>query len=111
TPTGSTAYSAAAGGPILEPSIDAMVLTPISSFSLSSRPLVFGSGGEIAMTLLPSRAEGLLSLDGQIKFDLKTGDVIILGVSPHKARLAGASQEKFYASLKNKLNWSGGIRA
>lgn len=111
TSTGSTAYSAAAGGPIADPSLDAMILTPISSFSLSARPLVFGSGGEIAMTVLPSRVGCSLNLDGHIGFELKEQDVIILGISEHKARLVCATQEKFYISLKNKLNWSGGIRA
>ncbi|HBB43376.1 MAG TPA: NAD(+) kinase, partial [Treponema sp.] len=111
TATGSTAYSAAAGGPIIEPSLDAMVLTPISSFSLSARPLVFGSQGEIAVTVLPSRSGMELTVDGQERFALETGDVIIMGVPSYKAQIVCATQEKFYASLQSKLNWSGGPRA
>ncbi|MBQ2313784.1 MAG: NAD(+)/NADH kinase [Treponema sp.] len=111
TATGSTAYSAAAGGPIMEPSLDTMVLTPISSFSLSARPLVFGSRGEITVTVLPSRAGMELTLDGQERFELETGDVIIMGVPSYKAQIVCATQEKFYASLQSKLNWSGGPRA
>ena len=111
TATGSTAYSAAAGGPIIEPSLDAMVLTPISSFSLSARPLVFGSQGEIAVTVLPSRSGMELTVDGQARFALETGDVIIMGVPSYKAQIVCATQEKFYASLQSKLNWSGGPRA
>ncbi len=111
SPTGSTAYSAAAGGPILDPSLKALVLTPISSFSLSARPLVFAADGELAITVLPSRANLGLTADGQIYFDLQINDVIILGVTEYSVRLAGASQEKFYAALQSKLNWSGGPRA
>ncbi len=111
TPTGSTAYSAAAGGPIADPSLDVMILTPISSFSLSARPLVFASKGEIAVTLLPSRSSASISLDGQINFELEMGDVVIIGMAEHKALLACSSGEKFYAALRSKLNWSGGIRA
>ena len=111
TATGSTAYAAAAGGPIMEPSLDTMLLTPISSFSLSARPLVFGSGGEIAITVLPSRVDVGLTADGQVGFDLCEGDVIIIGVLKSRARLVAATQEKFYAALQSKLNWAGGPRA
>lgn len=111
TPTGSTGYSAAAGGPILDASLNAMVLTPISSFSLSARPLVFGSDGEIAITVLPSRVDVELSADGQIPLALEEGDVIILSLSEYKAKLLCTSQETFYSSLQNKLNWAGGPRA
>ncbi|MCR5219104.1 NAD(+)/NADH kinase [Treponema sp.] len=111
TATGSTAYSAAAGGPIVEPSLNAVVLTPISSFSLSARPLVLGPEGEIAMRVLPSRVDIVLVADGQIDFPLQTGDVIISGISKYKARIIGSTQEKFYSALQSKLNWSGGPRA
>lgn len=111
TPTGSTAYSAAAGGPIVEPSIPALVLTPVSSFSLSARPLVFGKHGELVITVLDSRADVALDCDGQISFNLKKDDVIILGIPEFTARLVGSTQEKFYAALQSKLNWSGGPRA
>lgn len=111
TATGSTGYSAAAGGPIVDPSLDAMLLTPISSFSLSARPLVFGNEGELAITVMHSRVPVSLTADGQIEFPLKENDVIILGLSEYKAHLVGATQENFYAALQSKLNWSGGPRA
>ena len=111
TPTGSTAYSAAAGGPIVEPSTPALVLTPVSSFSLSARPLVFGRNGEIVITVLESRAEVALDCDGQKGFRLEKDDVIILGIPECTAKLVGSTQEKFYAALQSKLNWSGGPRA
>lgn len=111
TPTGSTAYSAAAGGPIVEPSTTALVLTPVSSFSLSARPLVFGKNGEIVITVLESRCDVVLDCDGQISFSLLKGDVIILGIPEYTAKLISSTQEKFYAALQSKLNWSGGPRA
>jgi NAD+ kinase len=108
TATGSTAYSAAAGGPIIDPSLNALVLTPISSFSLSARPLVFNSNGEITITVLPSRFDISLTVDGQNSIKLMTNDVVILEVPENKALLAGATQENFYSALRSKLNWSGG---
>lgn len=111
TPTGSTAYSAAAGGPILDPSLDGLVLTPVSSFSLSARPLVFSAKGEIAITVKASRVDVGLSIDGQVNFDLQENDVIILGIPDYKASIICSTQEKFYAALQSKLNWSGGPRA
>ncbi len=111
TATGSTAYSAAAGGPIADPSMEIMLLTPISSFSLSARPLIFGNNSEIAVTVIPSRADIRLTVDGQIHHNLVVGDVIIIGLSRDKARLISSTQGKFYLSLRSKLNWSGGPHA
>ncbi len=111
TPTGSTAYSVAAGGPIVEPTLPALVLTPVSSFSLSARPLVFGRQGEIVITVTHSRASVTLSCDGQKDYPLQENDVIILGIPEYTARLICSTQEKFYAALQSKLNWAGGPRA
>ena len=111
TATGSTAYSAAAGGPIADPSLDILILTPISSFSLSARPLIFGRDSELAITVMPSRADIRITADGQTNFELKENDVVILGVSKYKAHLISSTQEKFYLSLRSKLNWSGGPHA
>lgn len=111
TPTGSTAYSAAAGGPIVEPELSALVLTPVSSFSLSARPLVFGEKGEIVITLMSSRSDASLTCDGQIDFELKEGDVLILKIPEFRAKLICSTQEKFFSALQSKLNWSGGPRA
>ena len=111
TATGSTAYSAAAGGPIIDPSLDALVLTPVNSFSLSARPLVFNSKGELAITVLNSREKIGLSADGQLNFDLQVLDVVILKISEKKASLVCSTQTQFYSALKSKLNWSGGPSA
>ena len=111
TATGSTAYSAAAGGPIISPGLKALVLTPISSFSLSARPLVFSADGTLSVRVLPSRAKIGLMADGQINFELKEDDTVLLGIPNYKVKLLGGSLDKFYSALQSKLNWSGGPRA
>jgi len=109
TATGSTAYSASAGGPIIDPGLDAMVLTLMNAFSLSSRPLVLSPKGQIEIEILPSRiSDVVISVDGQIPVDLHVEDVIRIRQIKDKARLIGCTKEKFYNALRSKLNWSGG---
>jgi len=109
SPTGSTAYSASAGGPIVGPDLDALVLTPLNPFSLSARPIVFSTRALLQMRLVPSRnRDAILTVDGQKPIDLKDYDIIQIKKSEHDAILAGTSVEKFYNALRNKLNWSGG---
>lgn len=112
TSTGSTAYSASAGGPIIDPYIDAMCFTLINPFSLSSRPLVLSPKNELSVEILPSRvSDVIITVDGQIPNDLHVGDVVKIRQSEHKALLVGCTQEKFYKALRQKLNWSGGPNA
>jgi NAD+ kinase len=109
TATGSTAYSASAGGPIIDPGLDAMVLTLINAFSLSSRPIVLSPDGDLEIEILPSRVSGVvISVDGQIPIDLHVGDKIRIRRIEDKALLIGCTKEKFYNALRSKLNWSGG---
>lgn len=109
TATGSTAYSASAGGPIIDPGLDAMVLTLINAFSLSSRPIVLSPDGELVIEIIPSRVSGvIISVDGQIPIDLHVGDKVRIRRIPEHARLIGCTKEKFYNALRSKLNWSGG---
>lgn len=111
TPTGSTAYSVSAGGPIIDPELDALVLTPINSFSLSSRPLVLSPKGEIAVKILPSRDNAVITVDGQKPFELFENDFIKIRRTSEKVILAGCTSNKFYGALKSKLNWAGGPHA
>ena len=112
TATGSTAYSASAGGPIIDPELDALVLTPINSFSLSSRPLVLSPKGEVGITILPSRENDvIITIDGQKPFDLHEGDCIKIRRLQEKVKLVGCTTKKFYGALRSKLNWSGGPHA
>lgn len=108
TSTGSTAYSAAAGGPIVDPGLSAFVFTPINSFSLSSRPIVLNPDGKITMSIENSRTkEASITVDGQEPFSLKIGDLITIEQNENKVLLVACTREKFYNALRSKLNWSG----
>ena len=108
TPTGSTAYSAAAGGPIVSPEVEAFVLTPLNSFSLSSRPIVLSPDSNLEISIEKSRIKGIcLTVDGQEPFALKYGDTISVVLNKKKALLVAVSAEKFYNALRSKLTWSG----
>lgn len=112
TPTGSTAYSAAAGGPILDPTLEAFLLTPINSFSLSSRPIVLSQEGVIGVQIAESRTDGVdLRIDGHKSVDLQIGDLVLIRKLNKKVKLINCTQEKFYTALRSKLNWSGGPHA
>ncbi|MBQ9239404.1 MAG: NAD(+)/NADH kinase [Treponema sp.] len=112
TATGSTAYSASAGGPIVDPDMDALVLTPVNAFSLSSRPLVMHPSGELGITMLHSYAHtGIVTVDGQRPSVVNEGDHISIRRALTRVKLAGCTPEKFYRALRSKLNWAGGPHA
>ena len=108
TPTGSTAHSAAAGGPILDPRMDAMIINPICPFTLSHRPIVVPGTESISIEVEEQqRTEVLMTVDGQIVFPLVVGDRIRIGRSDARARIVSAPRRSFYEVLRNKLKWSG----
>ena len=108
TPTGSTAYSVASGGPILDPTVSAFVLTPMSPFSLSNRPIVLPSSGTIKIETPQVRHANISLLsDGQKLLTLKKDDVVCITESKHKVLLADCSPMKFYSALNSKLGWQG----
>lgn len=112
TSTGSTAYSASAGGPIISPDVDAFVLTPINAFSLSSRPIILSSEGEITIKIQPCRTREIsMIVDGQEGIPLEAGDLIIIKKNEKKVQLVSSNEEKFYNALRSKLNWAGGPHA
>ncbi len=104
TPTGSTAYSMAAGGPILAPSVEAVVVTPICSHALTQRPLVLAPTGEITVTL-ESASEAFLSLDGQVGQPFLTGDVMRVRHAPVGTRLVSVPWRSYFETLRAKLRW------
>jgi len=109
SPTGSTAYSLAAGGPVLDPGMDAMVFTPICPFTLSNRPLVVPGGEFIELLVEKDQREAIiLTVDGQEFFNLEEGDLIRFKRSNFKARLFRGDKGCFFHVLRSKLNWSGG---
>lgn len=112
TSTGSTAYSASAGGPIVDPEVEAFVLTPVNPFSLSMRPLVINSRSELSIKIMPSRSRTInLTADGQKPYALFENDTVRITRLEKKALLAGTSEDNFYNALRFKLNWSGGPHA
>lgn len=109
TPTGSTAYSAAAGGPILHPEMSAMILNPICPFTLSHRPIVLPEDEEIVIVVDPSqRSSVALTVDGQSLTSLDPGDVVRVRASADRAYIIRSNRRTFYEVLRNKLNWAGG---
>ncbi|MCL2443620.1 MAG: NAD(+)/NADH kinase [Treponema sp.] len=112
TPTGSTAYSMAAGGPILDPEMEAMILNPICPFALSNRPLVLPSRQTLVITVADKQRSGvLLTIDGQDTFALECGDKIFIRQAPYSAELIFDGRYAYYSALRNKLFWSGDSNA
>ena len=106
TPTGSTAYSMAAGGPIVDPEMEALIVNPICSFALSSRPLVLPPWQTLFVTVEKEQRSGvLLTIDGQDTFELEPEDRIIVRHSPHYARIITEDRSAYYSALKKKLSW------
>ena len=104
TPTGSTAYSLAAGGPILTPSVDAMVLSPICPHSLTHRPIVLPDEIEIEVVVGWTCDEAFLSVDGQLGMPLCQGDRLQCRKSPHQTSLL-RMRRTFFDVLRTKLKW------
>ncbi len=112
TPTGSTAYSISAGGPILDPEMEALIINPICPFTLSNRPIVVSGNEVIHITVEDEqRTDVILSVDGQDAYPLLEGDKIIIERSQTKALLIRSDRRNFYDILRSKFNWSGGINA
>ena len=103
TPTGSTAYSLAAGGPVFMPSVEAILLTPICPHSLTHRPLVVGASSCISVRL-DSGADGFLSVDGQVGMPVMQGDQIVCCKASHQVRLL-RMRKSFFDVLRSKLRW------
>jgi NAD+ kinase len=104
TPTGSTAYSLAAGGPILMPSVDAFVITPVSAHSLTHRPLVVRDTSEIEIVVKTGADEAYLSIDGQLGMPMNDGDRLFCRKSELKVKLLRI-RGTFFDVLRTKLKW------
>jgi NAD+ kinase len=108
TPTGSTAYSMSAGGPILHPEMDAFILNPICPFTLSNRPIVI-PGGEICILEVEEiqRTDIVLMIDGQEVCNLKPKDQVVFRKSARHTLIIQSDKRNFYEVLRSKLNWAG----
>ncbi len=105
TPTGSTAYSLAAGGPIVSPGVDAFIITPISPHSLTNRPLVVRDDREIVILVKSVGEEAFLSIDGQTGEPVLDGDRITCKKSARNVRLLKLGKRTFFDVLRTKLSW------
>jgi NAD+ kinase len=110
SPTGSTAYNLAAGGPILHPKLDAVVLTPICPHMLTNRPLVVSDHSTVEVRLRGQAGhEAHITLDGQRGFPLRAGDVVTVTRSPRTIRLVKAPRD-YFEVLRTKLKWGDSTR-
>lgn len=108
TPTGSTAYSLSAGGPILHPSIPGWVMAPIAPHTLSNRPVVLSSDSEVAIEIASDR-EAIANFDMQSLAALQLGDRIIVSRSEHSVRFLHPRGWSYFDTLRQKLHWNEGI--
>ena len=112
TPTGSTAYSMAAGGPIVHPEMDAFVITPICPFTLANRPLLVPAAEPVRVEIeMNQRTEITLAVDGVDVEALQPGDQIDFSRSVHQTHIVRSGKRNFYQVLRSKLDWAGEPRA
>ncbi|NWG86058.1 MAG: NAD(+) kinase [Hydrogenophilaceae bacterium] len=104
TPTGSTAYALSAGGPILHPTLEAFVLTPVSAHTLSARPIAVNSRSEIEINLIHA-VDARVHFDGQRHQDLVIGDRVVVRRAKNTIRLLHHSEHNYYDTLREKLHW------
>ena len=107
TPTGSTAYSLSAGGPILHPDLDAIVLTPICAHTLNARAVVLSGDEAITIRVEPTGAPSVLTVDGQEGEPLEPDDIVRVARAPCRTRLVRLGRTGFYRLLRTKLSWGG----
>jgi NAD+ kinase len=105
TPTGSTAYNLSAGGPIIYPSMNAIVMTPICPFTLSNRPIVVPDDAQIEIRLKTEIEEVALTLDGQVGFSLEFGDRVLIHKSRTTFNIVQPMNRNYFDVLRDKLKW------
>ena len=105
TPTGSTAYSMSAGGPIVNPKMEAIILSPICPQSLAVRPIIFPAEEVIKVKVETRPEEAILKVDGQMTCAIKSGDEIVIQKADHKVNLITFPERSFFEILRQKLHW------
>jgi NAD+ kinase len=107
TPTGSTAYNLSAGGPIVQPDVDAIVLTPIAPHMLTNRPIVIPSSSLVRVQpLMTERDELYVTFDGQAGYELRVGDEVRIRCAERRVRLIRPSTRSYFEILRQKLKWN-----
>ena len=107
TPTGSTAYSLAAGGPIIHPSVPGILITPICPFTLTNRPLMVPDSATIKIQLAEDTSDIMLTCDGQVGLKIDERDTLIISKSPNPVQMITLPDQNYFDVLKAKLKWSG----
>ena len=107
TPTGSTAYNLAAGGPILDPDLRAIAVTPLAAHSISQRPIVIPDDQPIEIRVEEEGAKGLVSVDGQVRQEIGPSDVLRVAAADKSFKLIRVGVRSYYHILRQKLGWSG----
>ena len=106
TPTGSTAYSLSAGGPIVTPSVDCMLLTPICPHTLAARPLVIPGDQIVSVRAVEETNDLVLTVDGQVVEHITAGDEVRVRISDLKVDLVRFPDQNFYSTIRQKLRWA-----
>lgn len=107
TPTGSTAYSLSAGGPIVHPALKAIIITPICPHTLTNRPIIVSEKSVISVEPIFETNKIALTIDGQIKFNLLHSDKLVIKKAPYTLKLISLPENDFFTILRKKLKWSG----
>ncbi len=107
TPTGSTAYSLAAGGPVVYPTMEAILLTPLSPHALAARPLILPPDTRLELELGPGSDPAILNLDGQKRWRITPGKTVMITRADFHIRLVTPRKKTYYSILRDKLKWSG----
>jgi NAD+ kinase len=111
SPTGSTAYNLAAGGPIVHPAVDAMVLTPIAPHTLTNRPVVIAGNSEVHVRpIMADQDEVFVTFDGQSGFPLRPDDRVTVRRAPQPIRIVKSAHRSYFDVLREKLKWGGDNR-
>jgi len=108
TPTGSTAYSLAAGGPIVHPEVPGIIMTPICPFTLTNRPLIVPDSACIKIKLAKPSSDIMLTFDGQAGLEINEKDIVIVQKGPYPVHMISIPEQHYFDVLKAKLRWSGG---
>jgi NAD+ kinase len=107
SPTGSTAYSLSAGGPIISPEAQVFAITPICAHAISNRSVIISSNSVVRVKLLSRELETIIAADGQLQATLSADDAIIIRRSRRSAKLLHLGDSSFFAAVRQKLHWSG----
>ncbi len=105
TPTGSTAYSLASGGPILHPTMQAIIASPISAFSLTTRPMIFRADDALVLKVRSQHKVASLTVDGQVMRELSDGDIVSIKRADFAYQFIAFEENSFYRVCRSKLHW------